>query len=306
MKSKLRIIHYPDRVSSFNSDWIIDLMSQYFDFREYNKELHYEPGTLFYINWSHNNAREAEKLIKRGFRIVYDNLWEILDPPEFPAHVIHNQNWFWYNEALWYKHSGYDQYITNKNILYKALMPIRLRKPHRDFIVKELGAELDNMLWSYVEQGQTLPGDGDHSNWNVQRHFNPYWYNTTYCSLVVESQVNHDPNQPVFLTEKTFKPAAFRHPFIIFGNKDSLTELKQQGFVTFDNLWDESYDAILDPNERGRAVASIIKNLKPASYDALTIEKLIHNRNHFFDVDLCQRRIVEEIIEPILHYAETR
>ena len=78
----------------------------------------------------------------------------------------------------------------------------------------------------------------------------------------------------------------------------------KQGFETFENIFDESYD---QDNNFIRRVDSVLANLKsaPRSYSALTWEKLTHNRNHFFNATLCRTGIIKEIIEPLLHYAET-
>ena len=91
------------------------------------------------------------------------------------------------------------------------------------------------------------------------------------------------------ITEKTFKPIALGMPFVLVATAGSLEYLRSYGFKTFEHLWDESYDAILDDHERIRAVASLLQTLCDLSVDeriALyqdchrTIE---HNWNHFYN-----------------------
>lgn len=45
-----------------------------------------------------------------------------------------------------------------------------------------------------------------------------------------------------FVTEKTARPILLKKPFVIFGSKDYLAYLRQMGFRTFADFWDEDYD----------------------------------------------------------------
>ena len=64
-----------------------------------------------------------------------------------------------------------------------------------------------------------------------------------------------------FISEKSFKPIAARHPFIMYGNKHSLKYLKELGYKTFENYIDESYDSY-DTWQRLDAIIALIKKLK--------------------------------------------
>lgn len=81
----------------------------------------------------------------------------------------------------------------------------------------------------------------------------------SWCTIVSEAQFD-DSQQSVFLSEKIFKPIACSHPFQILGAKGSLKELKKLGYLTFDNLFDESYDE-LDNIERLDAIVENINSL---------------------------------------------
>jgi hypothetical protein len=176
---------------------------------------------------------------------------------------------------------------------------------HRTDFLKSLGSLTDKMIWSYVQQGRQLPGDEDMNHPAAQRFFNAEWYDQTYLSIVVESVVNPMPHTPIFITEKTFKPLAFRHPFMVYGNAGTLKSLHDMGFVTFNNLWDESYDNINDTDTRKNHIIELLKNVEAKNYDAETLQRLDHNHAHFFDRDLVIDRIKKEILEPIVEYAET-
>lgn len=63
----------------------------------------------------------------------------------------------------------------------------------------------------------------------------------SFLSLVTETRF-YVPSQNI--SEKTTKPIAAGRPFIILGGPYTLKFLKNLGFKTFDQWWDESYDNI--------------------------------------------------------------
>ena len=304
MTNKLKILHFPGLVTSFNPDWM-NWLDPYLELVPYDSNTAYPRGTLFYIKDTEAHQYNTDLLLNQGFKILYDNLWEVLAPPDFPSHVMHNQNWFWYYESIWYTHLGLDQYQPARTYEYLALMPMRLDRPHRTRLMLQLRPKLDQMIWSYVAHGRSLPNDVPADDCTMQRHFDPDWYNRTHYSIVAESCVHRNESQPVFITEKTYKAMAFQHPFIIYGNAHTLIELQAQGFATYDNLWNEQYDHVQDPIERCRAVVDVVQGIVPEPHSALTLEKIAHNRERFFDSALVRSRIVNEIINPIFEYAET-
>jgi hypothetical protein len=64
-------------------------------------------------------------------------------------------------------------------------------------------------------------------------------YKDILIDLVVES---HVAGKTFFPTEKTIRPMWLKKPFIVFASKDYLCYLRQMGFMTFNNCWDEEYD----------------------------------------------------------------
>jgi hypothetical protein len=238
--------------------------------------------------------------------VIIDNLWEVDPGPVDYAFRLTCPAWFWYGESLWYTYKGYNQYQPKPRYQKLALMPMRVQKLHRTDFVKAINPLLDQMIWSYVSQGRQLPNDGDMSDWNTQRNFNPEWYNETYLSMVVESLVDCGSKYTkVFVTEKTFKPIAFHHPLIVYGNQHTLRFLKELGFATFDNLWNEEYDEISNGFRRRNAVIRTLKDVIITPHDKETQQRLEHNSRHFFDTNLVKQRIVQEIVEPLINYAQT-
>jgi len=65
------------------------------------------------------------------------------------------------------------------------------------------------------------------------------WYNGFDVELVCETFVRGDTYFP---TEKTTRPIAGSKPMLIYGPKNFLARLQDQGFNTWADCWDESYD----------------------------------------------------------------
>ena len=98
---------------------------------------------------------------------------------------------------------------------------------------------------------------------------------------------------------------AFYHPFVVMGQAGILNYLHTQGFETFSNLFDETYDTIADYYTRLVAVTDAVKHYACVPYDTITQQKLAHNRSRFFDQTLVKDRCVKEIINPIMEYVES-
>lgn len=123
---------------------------------------------------------------------------------------------------------------------------------------------------------------------NNDRIFTTQIYKDTLFSLVSESEYQ---NEVFFVTEKTWKPISSNHPFIIFGNNNILSYLKNLGYETFPEIFDETYDTMNNHNK----IYHIFKILKGFSemtekdyneiYYSLK-DKLSYNSNHFFNRDM--------------------
>jgi hypothetical protein len=99
--------------------------------------------------------------------------------------------------------------------------------------------------------------DGENDVNQMCQDFNdatrPYYQNSL-VSLV--SETNFTSNE-VSLTEKSFKPVKEKHPFITVGVNGTLRALKEMGFKTFGEFWDEGYDTIVNPADRMAAILDI-------------------------------------------------
>jgi hypothetical protein len=291
---------------TLTSNWLQEIVAPYITLELYDQKKFYpKQSTVFYAPlpgpFPTKPTVVQQNFIDNGYRIVYDNLSEAM--VNYPTkYVIQTPNWFRYNESLQGIYHKLNTYRPNRNYQHLALMPMRLQRPYRDLAVQKLQPWLDDFIWSYVAQGRQLPNDGDMNNWATQCHFNPEWYDNTCFSVVSESIVS---NRIMFITEKTYKPIAFYHPFMILGPMGILKALKDQGFETFENLFDESYDIETSWVKRLDCLVDNVTHFVKQPYDDLTQQKIAHNHAHFFNAQLVAKQIVEEIIYPLLNYAET-
>jgi len=299
--NKINLLTSETDLTSFNATYFAPLLEKYFNILYYDPTITYDKSSTIVVVGFFNQNKWYQKLEDLGFKILIENLWELPKQRTDGKFVCYAENWFWYNESLWYKNLlGHDSYVPNKTYEKLAFMPMRLKRNNRDQLFKVMQPFLDNFIFSYIGNGIQLPGDLNINDVNLQRYLNPSWYNDTYFSIVAETIVEGDQ---IFVTEKTFKPIAFYHPFIISGQPGVLEFLKNLGFETFENLFDESYDNVQEFENRLNILVENVKNFKKQPYDSMTLGKLEHNHNLFFNEQVINDRIIAEIINPILEIA---
>ena len=112
------------------------------------------------------------------------------------------------------------------------------------------------------------------------------FYNDTYITLTTETLAEEGQ---LFFSEKTFKPISVGHPFIHLGGKGSLAKLKEFGYKTFDNWWDESYDSIHDWRDRVQAVQRLTSKI--CAMEGSTVKSMVdemeevvlHNIDNYYN-----------------------
>lgn len=116
--------------------------------------------------------------------------------------------------------------------------------------------------------------------------FDLSYYRDSYFSIVTET-VFEDSLSELRLTEKTWKPIAHCHPFVMVGNGGILRELRRKGFQTFHPFIDERYDDVSEPAERFRLIRREIERLCALDHSQLAElyaelwPRLMHNFSLF-------------------------
>jgi hypothetical protein len=106
------------------------------------------------------------------------------------------------------------------------------------------------------------------------------------------------------LTEKIFKPIVSQMPFLLIGAAHNLAYLREYGFETFGQWWDESYDTIEDPVTRLKAVTDVLETICSKSNAELETmlhdmqDVLLYNYNRFYSqefVDSAWEELTENL-----------
>jgi len=103
--------------------------------------------------------------------------------------------------------------------------------------------------------------------------FNGYDYNDPLTKLYKNIFVDivgetHVMGRTFFPTDKTTRPMLLKKPFIIFASRNHLTYLRQMGFQTFHDFWDEDYDGY-ETRDRLLKIYQIIDDLATRPIDKL-------------------------------------
>lgn len=118
---------------------------------------------------------------------------------------------------------------------------------------------------------------------NVDYRWQAEFYQKIGVDIVTETAFEYP--YP-FITEKTYRPIASLRPFIIVGPYQTLYFLKNIGFKTFSAIIDESYDNIVNPEERFIRVCNSIKLFvtRPIEKIRQDLDNISHiltyNQNH--------------------------
>ena len=299
MNKPTLVLHH-EEWTSFKSDYLEPVWKNYFNIEIFNKNKTYNKNDCIFVVNCFKTNDWVTAFYNEGYKVLIDNLWEApMRLHKLPnAYTLLNKNWFWYNESLLYKSFQYDYYTPNKTYEKLALMLIRKATHDRTLLFNNLTNHLNNFLYSYVDKNIFMQGE---EPTNIQtRHVESSWYDRTCFSLVVESYIRG----ATVVTEKTFKAIAFKHPFIIYGGYNILSLLRTMGFETYDNLFDETYDKIINVDEKIKKLIDNINNYKNVPYDTITLGKIEHNYNLFYNTSLVLDKVKKEIIDPILEYVE--
>lgn len=77
-----------------------------------------------------------------------------------------------------------------------------------------------------------------HEGDNPNKDVDSVKYLQSMVHIITETRVDED----LFISEKSFKPMFYKRPFLIVGQRGILKKLHQQGYKTFPNMFNETYD----------------------------------------------------------------
>ena len=320
MKSSKPTILVSENRTVFQSSYLEGIWEQYFNVEILDVNKNYDKRSTIVISDYKDFCPALDIneriLANKGIKHIIDQCWDSWDSEldSISNFVLRPRDFMWINESIWYRHLGYDKFNLISNPTRDFLLLINGELPNRTKLYDRLTPVLSDNIYSYVGLGVPLQNaqDQERNNTSWQRYIDPSWYTDTRFSIVCETTVFNKtklkPNDDINVTEKTLKPCAFKHPYIVWGQAGTLAWQKRQGFETFDHCVDETYDTVEDKNLRFEKVVEQI-NLcitdKTIFTDDLTKQKLEHNYNHFYNEKIVMKLFREQMADPLLEFIES-
>jgi len=288
--------------------------------------------------------RRCDLLHSQGFNFIKATPWESLEnvnaETQYPdinlEHIkwTGGVSWFWFYMYIKHKDSEFNfTHDHNGSYWHKKKDFLYLNKTVRNHRIKlydkllEHGV-LDNSIHtfhSHPHNERVLPSRYElpwaqeyalrEGHWDQDIFELPY--NDTVCSLVSET---NDNDYEVFMTEKIWKPIIAKHVFVVHGNYLYLQKLREIGFKTFGNYFDESYDLEKDSDERIHKLVDLCKDLKAKCSQGSVVESgnkkwqdiylqtqalRKHNYDTFFNEAKLSAQI-NKTLELFLEFADSR
>jgi len=288
------------------TDQMFDTVGQYydlhlFDLDSYDRKfaiLDYRVDMEFMAQnpqFKEELQRRCDLLHSQGFVFIKATPWESLQnvdkTDQYPEIDIPHVKWT--GDVSWFWHYMYVKHKDNKfsfthdhngsywhkkhDFLYLNKAP----REHRVNLYKKLKNAnlLGNSIHTFtmlkepirLDKKYELPGiePKDYPRFGKDQDIYELPYIDTVCSIVSET---NDNNYEVFMTEKVWKPIMAQHVFVVHGNHLYLQRLREMGFKTFGNYFDESYDLEQDSNKRIDKIVTLIKELKSKCDDGSIVE----------------------------------
>jgi hypothetical protein len=242
------------------------------------------------------------KLKEKGFKFILAHPWECAETAKDNKHIklfstisvgtwYGGSNWFWF--YMYEKHHNKSFTFDHSVKKYDFLYLNKQKRVHRVSLYNELQTErcLDNSLYSFIGLEKPIRLDPAYELPWIDTNNYPWVgrdqdmcekpYNESCCNIVSESAVNE-----IFLTEKIWKPIIAEQMFVVHSSLGYLKTLQGLGFITFNNIIEESYDNETDPTQRIKKIVNTLKTIQ--SMDARELYKKTedirkHNKNNFFN-----------------------
>jgi len=164
----------------------------------------------------------------------------------------------------------------------------------------------DNNYISYLGRRMILPDSGNINligigNSTAETDNLGFYFKDSYFSVIPETELWYASPHSLFFTEKTTKVLYHGHPFIILSSVGALKQLREWGFETFPELFDESYDEIEKPFDRIEFIKKEIMKLITMDEKKLlklcksVEDKCIHNKEVLFSLKVIEEKVYKKL-----------
>jgi len=265
--------------------------------------------------------RRCELLRRQGFVFIKATPWESISNIEeceaddimFPkVNVEHIKwsggvSWFWF--YMYRKHLGKRYNFDHSRKYFDFLYLNKYMRTHRHKLFDCVEPLLDKSLYTNWSKGiklptkYELPWAQDYPLRGMDQDIYEKPYNETKYSLVSET---NDTNNEVFMTEKIWKPIIAQQIFVVHGNYLYLQKLREMGFKTFSNYFDETYDLERDKQKRIDNIANTCRDLLEKNWQDIYLQTQAlrkHNLETFFNIERLSAQI-NKTLELFLEFAD--
>ena len=167
----------------------------------------------------------------------------------------------------WYRFARYDTRLKRQRENIKANFLVYARattgkRAYRKIFLKHI-SQIDSIqLGSIKTRGDGLyHNNSDTIDSESSATYDAYDFAHTNCSIILETVYD----QRIHLTEKTLRPLACGHPFLILNGPGALETIRSYGFKTFHPFINETYDQEQDADKRMQMVIDEMQRINDSS-----------------------------------------
>jgi len=295
-----------------------EMTGEYYSLHNYDLDAYDRKFAMIDTRWANERIkdnkefhaelrRRCDLLHSQGFVFIKTNPWESLEniknTPQHPeidiAHIKWSGgvSWFWF--YMYNKHHDkrdkFTQWDWGIDKTYDFLYLNKRPRRHRNNLWKEMSNAglLGNSLTSFLEHedGPVRLNPAYELPWVDTKNYPQIGmdqdlyekpYNESKYSLISET---NDTDNEIFMTEKIWKPIIAQQLFVVHGNHLYLQKLREMGFRTFNNYFEEVYDLDRDPDMRINTIVDVCDRLRDAPWQDIYLQSKAlrqHNYDKFF------------------------
>lgn len=253
-----------------------------------------------FVKTCNDTTVKNPELFHDNFTTKFINLnWRYTHHRHYLAAYLKNCNskvsWYYRADLSVAKAKWTDYFLWPNDIFMKIIKGIDILNQNAPCNV-DLNIEEAVNLFN-EQQKIKLPANNNIFNvagTDVQENLETY-YRDIFCDVVSESRFAQPTGN---YSEKVYAPMFFKKPFILAAPPYTLKYLREEGFKTFNEFWDESYDEIENHEQRLFAIFKVIDDIENKSLDEL---KELYNKMKpilWHNYQLLKTKIFPEIVKP--------
>lgn len=211
--------------------------------------------------------------------IFRPNIQHDEDEPEYNTEVAPDKLFLMWNRRYRPHRIALSLFLEQQNLVDRSYISFSDREIERPTITFRNSIDINNVSYLFPDIAQDtvdrfadklpLVIDGE-TNINQmcedRGNSSRTYYQNSLVSIITETNFTQSE---VTLTEKSYKPIKEKHPFIIVGAPGAIKGMRDAGFQTFTEFWDESYDEISDPSQRMNAIMQVIDDISKWDHDKI-------------------------------------